>query len=71
MTGHRWTPIRPLHEWQVQYDFSEIDALNEQWLSTKAKVEASTPDAYVAFIEKLYRRWSIETGGDRGDIPPG
>ncbi len=62
MTGHKWTPIRPLHEWQVQYDFSEIDSLNEQWLSTKAKVEASTPDAYDAFMERLYRRWSIETG---------
>ena len=46
----------------MQYDFSEIDSLNEQWLSTKAEVEASTPDAYTAFIEKLYRRWSIETG---------
>ena len=62
MTAHKWTPIRPLHEWQAQYDFSEIDSLNEQWLSTKAEVEASTPDAYATFIEKLYRRWSIETG---------
>ena len=62
MAAHKWTPIRPLHEWHVQYDFSEIESLNEQWLSTKAMVEASTPDAYAAFIEKLYRRWSIETG---------
>ena len=62
MSGHKWTPIRPLQEWDVEFDFSEIDSLNEQWLSTKARVEASTPDAYAAFIEKLYRRWSIETG---------
>ena len=62
MAAHKWTPIRPLNEWHVQYDFSEVDSLNEQWLSTKAMVEASTPDAYAAFIEKLYRRWSIETG---------
>ena len=62
MAAHKWAPIRPLHERHVQYDFSEIDSLNEQWLSTKAEVEASTPDAYTAFIEKLYRRWSIETG---------
>ena len=62
MSGHKWTPIRPLQEWDVEFDFSEIHSLNEQWLSTKARVEASTPDAYAAFIEKLYRRWSIETG---------
>ena len=62
MSGHKWSPIRPLQEWDVEFDFSEIDSLNEQWLSTKARVEASTPDAYAAFIEKLYRRWSIETG---------
>ena len=62
MTRQKWAPIRPLHEWDVEYDFSEVDSLNEQWLGTKSKVEASTPDAYTAFIERLYRRWSIETG---------
>ena len=62
MAGQKWTPIRPLHEWIVKFDFSEIDSLKQLWLSTKTGVEASTPEAYAAFVRELHTRWSIETG---------
>ena len=61
MAAHRWNPLRPLREWDIEYDFSEIDSLKEQWLTTRAMVEGSNPDAYAGFMERLYRRWSIET----------
>lgn len=58
----RWSPIEPLDMAALDVDFSEIDALNRQWLEVKARAEESDPQAYDRFNEELFRSWSIETG---------
>lgn len=58
----RWSPIEPLDMAALDVDFSEIDALNRQWLEVKARAEESDPRAYDRFNEELFRSWAIETG---------
>ena len=60
--AYRWSPIKSLYAIDCDYDFSEIDSLQRQWLSIKERREASNPDSYKAFLERLDRSWSIETG---------
>ena len=60
--AYRWSPIQPLDVIVCSYDFSEIDSLQRQWLSIKERREASNPDAYRAFLDRLDRSWAIETG---------
>ena len=60
--AYRWSPIKSLDAIDCYYDFSEIDSLQRQWLSIKERREASNPDSYKAFLERLDRSWSIETG---------
>ena len=60
--AYRWTPIRSLDVIGCSYEFSEIDSLQRQWLSIRERREASNPDAYKEFLERLERYWSIETG---------
>jgi len=43
-------------------DFQEIDSLHQQWLRFRKQREQLNPDAYRAFLERLDRRWAIETG---------
>ena len=61
MIACKWEPISPLAG-NCDYDFSEIDSLQRQWLNVKRAREESDPAAYNAFLERLTRSWSIETG---------
>ena len=58
----QWSPINPLGGDACEVDFSEIDALDKQWLDVKGRVESSNPQAYRQFNEELAREWAIETG---------
>ena len=60
--GYKWKPIEPLNSVGSSYDFSEIDSLHFQWTHFRRQKEASNPDAYKAFLERLERSWAIETG---------
>ncbi len=59
---YKWKPIELIADEEENYDFHEIDSLQNQWLQIKRDVENSTPDAYKNFTERLTRRWAIETG---------
>ena len=61
MIAHKWLPITRLSE-RCEYDFSEIDALQRQWIAYRQAREEAQPNAYSAFLERLTRSWSIETG---------
>ena len=60
--SHQWKPIASLSVADGSYDFGEIDSLQRQWLSIKRQREASNPQIYQAFLERLERSWAIETG---------
>ena len=62
MTTLKWEPLAGLDPESSSVDFQEIDSLHQQWLSFRRQREESTPDAYRAFLERLDRRWAIETG---------
>ena len=62
MTSHQWQPIQPTDTASEQYDFGEIDSLQRQWLALKERQDSTTAQAHVAFLERLGRRWAIETG---------
>ena len=61
MIAYKWQRISPLPE-NCDYDFSEIDSLQRQWLNAKRAREESAPAAYSVFLERLTRSWAIETG---------
>ncbi len=62
MTTHMWEPLGGLDPGSSSVDFREIDSLQKQWLSFRKQREESVPNAYQAFLERLDRRWAIETG---------
>ena len=62
MFAYRWQPLEGLDTHTSSMDFQEIDSLHQQWLSFRKQREQSNPDAYRAFLERLDRRWAIETG---------
>ena len=59
--GRKWQHISHLPE-NLEYDFSDIDALQRQWLAHRQSREAVDPEAYAQFLERLIRSWAIETG---------
>ena len=61
MVSHKWAPIAPAPG-DFAYNFGEIDSLQRQWLAVKWQREAASPDAYRHFLDRLTRRWAIETG---------
>ena len=63
MITHRWRPVEGL-DCQAFFKayFQEIDSLHHQWSNVRKHREESNPDAYRAFLERVYRRWAIETG---------
>ena len=61
MVSHKWAPIAPAPG-DFAYNFGEIDSLQRQWLAVKRQREAASPDAYRHFLDRLTRRWAIETG---------
>ena len=62
IVAYGWQPIRGLDSQSSRVDFQEIDSLHHQWVNFREQREASNPDAYKAFLERLERRWAIETG---------
>ncbi len=62
MLVHEWEPLEGLDPETSNADFQEIDSLHQQWLSFRKQREESNPNAYRDFLERLDRRWSIETG---------
>ena len=62
MTAFKWQPIQPADTASEQYDFSEIDSLQQQWLNIKNQYDESSKKAYDTFRERLERSWAIETG---------
>ena len=62
MIAHTWRPLEGLESQPCGVDFREIDSLHRQWSSVRAHREESDPDAYRAFLERVGRRWAIETG---------
>ena len=59
---HQWRPIEGLDFEPANVDFREIDSLHQSWLDLRRRREKSDPHVYTAFLERIYRRWSIETG---------
>ena len=62
LVSHRWRPLEGLESGSSGVDFREIDSLHRQWSSFREYREESNPDAYKAFLERVDRRWAIETG---------
>ena len=62
MLAHTWQPITGLETEHLDIDFEEIDALQAQWSTYRRRREDDDPDAYKAFVERVHRRWAIETG---------
>ena len=62
MVAYGWQPIKGLDSESSRVDFQEIDSLHHQWVSFRELREASNPNAYKSFLERLERRWAIETG---------
>lgn len=62
MIAHHWQPIQKANPAHAPYDFGEIDSLQRQWLDIKERQNSATAQAHAAFLERLGRRWAIETG---------
>ena len=62
MIAHHWQPIQKANPAHEPYDFGEIDSLQRQWLDIKERQNSATAQAHAAFLERLGRRWAIETG---------
>ena len=62
MVAYGWQPIKGLDSQSSHVDFQEIDSLHHQWVSFRGQREESNPNAYKSFLERLERRWAIETG---------
>ena len=62
MVSHRWRPLQGLESQSSEVDFHEIDSLHWQWLIFRKQREVSSPNAYKSFLERVERRWAIETG---------
>ena len=62
MISHKWQSLEGLESHSSNVDFREVDSLHQHWLSFRRQREESNPDAYVAFLERVYRSWAIETG---------
>ena len=62
MIAHKWRPIRPVDAAKEQYNFREIDSLQQQWLNIRDQQDATATRSYEAFLKRLGRSWAIETG---------
>ena len=61
MIAHKWEHISQLPA-DNPYDFSEINTFQRQWLEYRQTQEASSPDVFRDFHERVTRSWAIETG---------
>ena len=62
MLEYKWQPLEGLTPEPSNTDFQEIDSLHQQWLSFRKQREESNPNAYRDFLQRIDRRWAIETG---------
>ncbi len=62
MLAHRWQQLEGLDHQSSNVDFDEINSLHQQWLNFRKQREDSDPNAYRDFLERVDRRWAIETG---------
>lgn len=62
MRAFSWQPLEGLDTHTSLTDFHETDSLHQQWLSFRKQRERLNPNAYTTFLERLDRRWAIETG---------
>ena len=62
MVSHKWRPLGGLDAHVSTVHFQRIDSLHRQWLDFRAQREETNPNAYKAFLERVERRWAIETG---------
>ena len=62
MVSHRWRTLQGLESQSSEVDFHEIDSLHWQWRIFRKQREVSSPNAYKSFLERVERRWAIETG---------
>ena len=60
--AHKWESLEELNQNSCRFDFREIDSLHRQWHNVRRDRKESDPNAYKDFQERIYRRWSIETG---------
>ena len=59
---NEWKPIAPLSESERRIDVSDVNSLKESWLEFRQRLGESRPQNLAEFIERLTRKWSIETG---------
>ena len=62
MISYSWLPLEGLEAQSYSVDFQEIDSLHQQWTNFRDHRVESDPNAYRVFLERVYRRWAIETG---------
>ena len=62
MIAHHWQPIQLPDTASEQYDFAEIDALQNQWRDIRAQYAGAAEQAHRSFLDRLERSWAIETG---------
>ncbi len=61
MLKHKWQPLEGLKPQSSNVDFREIDSLHQQWVRFRQQREESNPDAYRAFLQRVYRtRTAVE-----------
>ena len=62
MISHKWRPLDGPDVASSDIDFREIDSLHQQWMNFREQREEFNPEAYKSFLERVERRWAIETG---------
>ncbi|MGH7216098.1 MAG: Fic family protein [Nitrospiraceae bacterium] len=61
-THHAWAPVSPLTDVERHIDLADIKPLYESWRLAKQRLSTSSPANLDAFLGRLVRRMSIETG---------
>lgn len=62
MLSYKWKPIEPLSDRDRAIDLAATSALYDTWRSAKSRLQKSSPTNLGAFMSRLIRRLSIETG---------
>ncbi|MBT3764901.1 MAG: Fic family protein [Rhodospirillaceae bacterium] len=62
MQDFNWKPIEPLSDKEREIDLAATNALYETWWDARKRLEESSSENLTAFIGRLVRRLSVETG---------
>lgn len=62
MPDYKWKPIEPLTEADRKLDLAEMQPIYETWLSSRERLQESSPSGLQEFNQRLVRRLSVETG---------